>query len=124
MYLWILSNILIQYLFTFNAWLAYVPFREIEDKNLLMKCTVPVKKTSVLGWNSIQYKYAILRDYNSEPEYEFIPNKSSSGPSNRFLSIDIKRLSAGITGNGLTLCAMQTDCSQKLLFYSSTCIML
>jgi len=59
--------------------------REIEDKKLLMKISIPIEKDMLLS--RIQYKYAVLHA-SDKVSWEFVPKKVISGEcANRILSV-------------------------------------
>ena len=66
--------------------LLIILFREIEDKKLLMKISIPIEKEMLLS--RIEYKYAVLHSIGEKVSWEFVPKKVTAGQcANRILSV-------------------------------------
>jgi len=72
--------------------------REIDEKSLLMKISLPIDKDTLLNYNAIQYKY-VVEHSDRKSTWEFVPRKVTSGDfANRILSVPREKIQQQITG--------------------------
>jgi len=63
--------------------------REIDDKRLLMKISLDIRKDTLLrSYAAVQYKYAVHHNNEKYAKWEFVPKRTTPGYyANRILSL-------------------------------------